>query len=155
MRCSKCGSQMRVKDIYMGDDDYGDPIYNEYAFCDNCRIKKNIEGLYRANGNDYDDYDDRYTPAPSKKRSKSPSRKVEKKQGSGCLNTLIAILGVLILLMVAFIALFLNKDKIPFIKDLFPATTPVASVSANFTQTEVVQLHHHGITYDEIINMIS
>lgn len=42
MRCSHCGAEMKIKNVKVDTDIYGNPIYNKYAYCYNCKIKRNL-----------------------------------------------------------------------------------------------------------------
>lgn len=43
MRCRRCGQEMKVKSVEVGKDAQGNPIYNDYAFCYECKIKINLD----------------------------------------------------------------------------------------------------------------
>ena len=43
MRCKRCGQEMKVKSVEVGKDTQGNPIYNDYAFCYECKIKINLD----------------------------------------------------------------------------------------------------------------
>lgn len=43
MRCSRCGAEMKIKNVKTGTDIYGNPIYNKYAYCYQCKIKRNLD----------------------------------------------------------------------------------------------------------------
>ena len=43
MRCKKCGNEMKIKAVEVGKDEQGNPIYNDYAFCYECKIKINLD----------------------------------------------------------------------------------------------------------------
>lgn len=43
MKCSRCGAEMKIKNIQVDTDTYGNPIYNKYAICYNCKTKRNLE----------------------------------------------------------------------------------------------------------------
>lgn len=43
MKCSRCGAEMKIKNVKVGTDIYGNPIYNKYAYCYNCKIKRKLE----------------------------------------------------------------------------------------------------------------
>lgn len=42
MKCSRCGSEMKIKNVKVDTDIYGNPIYHKYAYCYNCKIKRNL-----------------------------------------------------------------------------------------------------------------
>lgn len=42
MKCSRCGSEMKIKNVKVDTDIYGNPIYNKYAYCYTCKIKRNL-----------------------------------------------------------------------------------------------------------------
>lgn len=42
MKCSRCGAEMKIKNVKVDTDIYGNPIYNKYAYCYNCKIKRNL-----------------------------------------------------------------------------------------------------------------
>lgn len=150
MKCNRCGREMRTKDVYIGDDDYGDPIYNEYAFCDSCKIKKNIE--HKRNNTKpkkrgytgLEEIEDDYEPSSRSRSPKAASgNKSSKKQNGGCLNALIKLFAILIIIMIIFVVILFNKDKIPFIKDLGTSSSQTSSIvipqnSFNNTDTKTV-----------------
>lgn len=43
MKCKRCGNEMKIKPVEVGKDRQGDPIYNTYAFCYDCKIKVNLD----------------------------------------------------------------------------------------------------------------
>lgn len=43
MRCSRCGSEMKIKNIKTGTDKNGNPVYHKYAICYTCKIKRDLE----------------------------------------------------------------------------------------------------------------
>lgn len=43
MKCSKCGSEMKVKDVRVDTDVFGKPIYKKYACCYNCKTKYTLD----------------------------------------------------------------------------------------------------------------
>lgn len=43
MKCKRCGHEMKIKPIEVGKDKQGNPIYNAYAFCYDCKIKVNLD----------------------------------------------------------------------------------------------------------------
>ncbi len=43
MRCKRCGNEMKIKAVEVGKDAQGNPIYNDYAFCYECKIKINLD----------------------------------------------------------------------------------------------------------------
>ncbi|MEF9945411.1 MAG: hypothetical protein RR869_00230 [Lachnospiraceae bacterium] len=149
MKCSKCGQEMREKDIIMGENKYGDPIYNRYAFCDRCKIKKNIEKTL-SSGASVD-----IIPKASKKPAKQPvptqnaPKPQKQKRSGGCLNTLIVLFAILILLMIAFIALYLNKSKIPFFNKFVSKHVPTASVDTRLN-VPTSKMRHGGLAYEDL-----
>ena len=48
MKCNKCHEEMKLKEIEVGKDSAGNPIYNLYAFCYHCKTKVNIDKLKKA-----------------------------------------------------------------------------------------------------------
>ena len=36
MKCNKCHEEMKLKEIEVGKDSAGNPVYNLYAFCYHC-----------------------------------------------------------------------------------------------------------------------
>lgn len=45
MKCNKCHEEMKLKEIEVGKDSAGNPVYNLYAFCYHCKTKVNIDKL--------------------------------------------------------------------------------------------------------------
>lgn len=43
MKCSRCGAEMKIKNVKVDTDIYGNPVYNKYAYCYKCRIKRNLD----------------------------------------------------------------------------------------------------------------
>lgn len=66
MKCKHCGEEMTIKDKKIGEDEFGEPIYQAYAFCYNCKIKRKVkpEELEAETEEDEDDYD--YEEAPKR-----------------------------------------------------------------------------------------
>lgn len=48
MKCNKCHEEMKLKEIEVGKDSAGNPVYNLYAFCYHCKTKVNIDKLKKA-----------------------------------------------------------------------------------------------------------
>ena len=64
MRCRRCGQEMKVKPVEVGKDAQGNPIYNDYAFCYECKIKINLD---KKKGKSVNPTDDKaVTKAPEK-----------------------------------------------------------------------------------------
>lgn len=42
MKCPRCGAEMKIKNIKVDTDIYGTPIYHKYAYCFNCKVKRNL-----------------------------------------------------------------------------------------------------------------
>lgn len=64
MICKHCGEEMTIKDKKIGEDEFGEPIYQAYAFCYNCKIKRKVKPEELE-----DDYDDDYDYEEPPKRS--------------------------------------------------------------------------------------
>ncbi len=43
MKCSRCGEEMKIKNIRTGTDRHGNPVYHKYAVCYHCKIKRDLE----------------------------------------------------------------------------------------------------------------
>lgn len=43
MKCKRCGNEMKIKPVEIGKDKQGNPIYNTYAFCYDCKMKVNLD----------------------------------------------------------------------------------------------------------------
>lgn len=43
MYCTKCGHQMRIAPEQHGVDNKGYPLYHRFAYCDNCKIKQDLD----------------------------------------------------------------------------------------------------------------
>lgn len=48
MKCNKCHEEMKIKEVEVGKDSAGNPVYNLYAFCYHCKTKVNIDKLKKA-----------------------------------------------------------------------------------------------------------
>lgn len=42
MKCSRCGAEMKIKNVKVDTDIYGNAIYHKYAYCYHCKIKRNL-----------------------------------------------------------------------------------------------------------------
>lgn len=157
MKCNRCGAQMREKDVVTGEDQYGDPIYSRYAFCDQCRIKRKLA----------DDVEP-HIPAikPQKKAKKrelteelpipEPRQKQKKKKGSASvLNTLILILGILNILLIIFIIFVLNKHNLTSLdglKSLLPSKS--SAYTAPLHEEQIPDLSGYGVTSEELTDLL-
>ena len=45
MRCTKCGREMRVGSEEYCKDANGNPMYKNFAYCDTCRIKSELQDM--------------------------------------------------------------------------------------------------------------
>lgn len=43
MKCKKCNQEMRFGQEACGTDINGNPIFKDFAYCDNCRIRVEIQ----------------------------------------------------------------------------------------------------------------
>lgn len=92
MKCSHCGAEMKIKNVKVDTDIYGNPIYNKYAYCYNCKIKRNLGQAKQPARN---------THSRAAKRAKKRRRK-----------RLLITLSVLILLAIAIgVGFFIQKNK--------------------------------------------
>lgn len=51
MKCSRCGAEMKIKNVKVNVDIYGNTIYNKYAYCYHCKIKRNLGQQKSSGGN--------------------------------------------------------------------------------------------------------
>ena len=51
MKCSKCNSEMRIGTEQVGVDKNNLPIFHRYAYCDCCKIKRDLDLVLKKNGN--------------------------------------------------------------------------------------------------------
>lgn len=157
MKCNRCGSQMREKNVVTGEDNYGDPIYSRYAFCDNCRVKRkladNVEPSVPA----------RKSPKKVKKREFTEDlpaveyrKKSKKKKGSATvLNSLIFILGIINIVLILFIVFVLNRHNISSLdglKNLLPFKT--SSYSAPLPEEPPLDLSIYGVSSEEFSDLL-
>lgn len=157
MKCNRCGSQMREKDVITGEDQYGDPVYSRYAFCDNCRVKRKLA-------------DDVEPHVPAQKPPKKVKRreftedlpaveyrkKSKKKKGSaGVLNSLILILGIINIVLIIFIIFVLNRHHITALdglKNLLPSKT--SSYTAPLLSEPSPDLSIYGVSSEEFSELL-
>ena len=45
MKCKKCNQEMRFGQEACGTDINGNPIFKDFAYCDNCRIRVEIQQI--------------------------------------------------------------------------------------------------------------
>lgn len=152
MKCNRCGSQMREKDVVTGEDEYGDPIYSRYAFCDNCRVKRKL-------ADDVEPHVPAQRPPKKAKRRevtedlpaveyRKKSRK--KKKSASVLNSLILILGIINIVLIIFIIFVLNRHHITSlegIKNLLPSKT--SSYEAPLPEEPSPDLSLYGVSSEE------
>lgn len=51
MNCKRCGSQLRIAPEQVAVDKQGMPIYHRFGYCDNCRMKYDMESATTSNTN--------------------------------------------------------------------------------------------------------
>lgn len=88
MRCSRCGSEMKIKNMKTGTDRNGNPVYHKYAVCYNCRIKRDLE-----------------------KRNTSSSERQRKKRRKKKKRILLAILLLLLIAAAVFAGIFFFRKS--------------------------------------------
>lgn len=126
MKCSRCGSEMKIKNVKVDTDIYGNPIYNKYAYCYTCRIKKNL--------------------GQQKTLIKHPHKRKRKKK-----KIIIALILILILIIGITTFFFIKNSKE---KQAPNKNTVVTSTGNNKISTESYEQLETGMTYDEVKNLI-
>ena len=43
MKCPICGNKLEIKNNQIGTDNSGDPVFNEYAVCRDCKKQWNLD----------------------------------------------------------------------------------------------------------------
>lgn len=157
MKCNRCGAQMREKDVITGEDQYGDPIYSRYAFCDHCRVKRKLA----------DDVEPHIPPEKPVRKAKKrdlteelpipePRQKQKKKKGSASvLNALILILGILNIVLIIFIIFVLNKHNLTNLdglKSLLPSKS--SAYTAPLYEEQISDLSGYGVTSEEFTDLL-
>ncbi|GAB5616142.1 hypothetical protein JCM31739_09670 [Faecalimonas canis] len=132
MRCSHCGSEMKIKNVKVDTDIYGNPIYNKYAYCYNCKIKRNL-GQQK-------------TIAKRSNRSSSYRAKKQRKT-----KILIAIL-LIILILIGICAFFFIKH----FNQSHAQNENIGStmVGKNKISSNALEQLETGMTYSEIKDII-
>lgn len=93
MKCSRCGAEMKIKNVKVDTDIYGNAIYAKYAYCYHCKIKRNL-GTQKTSDRD------------SRRRSSKRARK--RKQKVMLISTFLVVLLAVIAGTCFF---FLKKGK--------------------------------------------
>lgn len=152
MKCNRCGSEMREKNVITGEDDYGDPTYSRYAFCDNCRIKRKIAdnviiapspapAAPKRRKKDYTD------ELPVQAYKKNPKKK---KKSAPVLNTLILILTIVNIALLIFIIFVMNKHNFANIEGLKSLFSSKSSQSMQMTEEQKLDLSGYEIISKEL-----
>ena len=128
MKCSHCGSEMKVKNVKVDTDIYGNPIYNKYAYCYNCKIKRNLGQQKRI----------------AKRSGKSSSRRTKSK-------FLIVILLILLFLIGICSFFFVRYFNHSHAQNENIGNTPIGK--NNISSNALKQLET-GMTYNEIKDII-
>ncbi len=42
MKCSRCGAEMKIKNVKVDTDMHGNPVYQKYAYCYHCKIRRSL-----------------------------------------------------------------------------------------------------------------
>lgn len=132
MKCSHCGSEMKVKNVKVDTDIYGNPIYHKYAYCYNCKIKRNLG--------------EQKVLAKSTHRSSSHRAKKRRKN-----KIIITIL--LLLLLITGISIFL------FVKNSSQKQTQNENISntlisKNKISSNALKQLKTGMTYEEVKDIV-
>ena len=96
MKCSRCGAEMKIKNVKVDTDIYGNPIYNKYAYCYNCKIKRNL-GQQKT---------------ITKRPNKSSSHRAKKQRKSKILITILLIVVLLIGICAFFFVRHSNQKQV-------------------------------------------
>ena len=128
MKCSRCGAEMKIKNIQTGTDRHGNPIYHKYAFCYNCKIKRDLEKRRTSNS------------------SKRQKRKKKKK--------LILSLSLLLFLLLAIVAGFFFYKKYKTDKTAQENKSVITNTRKNLIEPKDYNDIKIGMSQDEILDII-
>lgn len=128
MKCSRCGTEMKIKNIQTGTDRHGNPIYHKYAFCYNCKIKRDLEKKRTSN------------PSKHKKRKKKKKR--------------ILLLSLLLFLLLIIIAGFFFYQKYKSDKAAKENKSVITTDRKNLIEAKDYNDIKIGMSQDEILNII-
>lgn len=128
MRCSRCGAEMKIKNIQTGTDRRGNPIYRKYAVCYHCKTKRNLE---------------KDLPAASSKRRRRKKRK-----------RLIFPLILLLILLLTIIAGFFFYKKYKADQNAKEENSIVTNARKNLIDPKDFNDIKIGMSQDEIIDLI-
>mgnify|MGYP000862160608 FL=1 len=126
MKCSRCGSEMKIKSVKVDTDIHGNPIYNKYAYCYTCKIKRNLGQL----------------KAPAKR-----SHKRKRKKGK-----LVVALILILLLIIGIGTFFFIKNLKE--KQSQNESTVVTPTGNNKISTDSYEQLETGMPYDEVKSLI-
>lgn len=132
MKCSRCGAEMKIKNVKVDTDIYGNPIYNKYAYCYNCKIKRNL-GQQKT-----------ITRHPNK----SSSHRAKKQRKSKILITILLIVVLLIGICAFFFIRHSNQKQV---QNENAVNTVVGN---NKISSDALEKLETGMTYDEVKEMI-
>lgn len=132
MKCSRCGSEMKIKNVKVDTDIYGNPIYNKYAYCYNCKIKRNLGQQKRI----------------SKRPHKSSSHRAKKQRKKQLFITILLILLLLIGVCTFFFIKHSNQ------KQAHTENAVHTAVRKNQISSDALKQLETGMTYDEVKNII-
>ena len=126
MKCSRCGSEMKIKNVKVDTDIHGNPIYNKYAYCYTCKIKRNLGQL---------------------KAQAKRSHKRKRKKGK-----LVVALILILLLIIGIGTFFFIKNLKE--KQSQNESTVVTPTGNNKISTDSYEQLETGMTYDEVKSLI-
>lgn len=133
MKCSRCGAEMKIRNVKVDVDIYGNAIYNKYAYCYHCKIKRNLGQQKAAGGSSRN---------LSSKRAKKRRRKI----------ILISVISVLLLTAIAGTGIFfLQKRKADAASK---EKAVVTDTRKNKISTKSFSKLETGMTFQETLDII-
>lgn len=128
MKCSRCGAEMKIKNIQTGTDRHGNPIYHKYAFCYNCKIKRDLE---------------------KRRTSNSSKRQNQKKK-----KKLILSLSLLLFLLFIVVAVLFFYQKYKADKTAKENKSVITTTRKNLIETKDYNDIKLGMSQEEILDII-
>lgn len=132
MKCSRCGSEMKIKNIKVDTDIYGNPIYHKYAYCYSCKIKRNL-GEQKV---------------LAKPTHRSSSHRAKKRRKTKILITIL----LLLLFLVGISIFLLNKSFMQ--KKTENKTVANTVIVKNTISSDALEQLKTGMTYEEVKDLI-